>query len=36
MAINLILWDFGDTLADERWMLAPMIGAPDWPTLGRL
>ena len=35
MAINLILWDFGDTLADERWMLAPMIGAPDWPTLYR-
>jgi FMN phosphatase YigB (HAD superfamily) len=33
MAVKLILWDFGDTLADERWMLAPMVGAPDWPKL---
>jgi FMN phosphatase YigB (HAD superfamily) len=33
MPIKLILWDFGDTLADERWMLAPMAGAPDWPRL---
>jgi hypothetical protein len=35
MAIDLILWDFGDTLADEKWMLAPMVGAPDWPKLYR-
>jgi FMN phosphatase YigB (HAD superfamily) len=35
MAIKLILWDFGDTLADERWMLAPIVGSSDWPKLYR-
>jgi hypothetical protein len=35
VGIKLILWDFGDTLADERWMLAPMAGVPDWPNLYR-
>ena len=35
MIFNLILWDFGDTLADERWLLAPMVGRPDWPKLYR-
>lgn len=35
MIVKLILWDFGDTLADERWMLAPMAGVPDWPKLYR-
>ena len=34
-AIKLILWDFGDALADKRWMLAPMVGSPDWPKLYR-
>lgn len=33
MIIQAVLWDFGDTLADERWMLAPLPGAPDWPTV---
>jgi len=31
MTIRAILWDFGDTLVDERWMLAPMAGVPAWP-----
>jgi phosphoglycolate phosphatase-like HAD superfamily hydrolase len=35
MPIKFILWDFGDTLADENWMLAPMAGAPNWPKLYR-
>lgn len=35
MTIRALLWDFGDTLADERWMLAPMAGEPAWPTLYR-
>jgi FMN phosphatase YigB (HAD superfamily) len=26
----LILWDFGDTLADERWMLQSPEGVPQW------
>jgi FMN phosphatase YigB (HAD superfamily) len=30
MTIRVILWDFGDTLVDERWMLAPMAGVPAW------
>ncbi len=30
MAIKAILWDFGDTLADERWMQAPLNGVPGW------
>jgi FMN phosphatase YigB (HAD superfamily) len=33
--VKLILWDFGDTLADERWMLAPLDEVPDWPKLYR-
>jgi len=28
--LQAILWDFGDTLVDERWMLAPLPGVPDW------
>jgi len=32
-AVEAVLWDFGDTLADERWMLAPMAGQPAWPDL---
>ena len=25
-----LLWDFGDTLADERWMRRPPDGCPEW------
>jgi hypothetical protein len=25
-----VLWDFGDTLADERWMEKSFQGVPDW------
>jgi beta-phosphoglucomutase-like phosphatase (HAD superfamily) len=28
--IRALLWDFGDTLADERWMLAPPKDEPRW------
>jgi len=28
--IRCLLWDFGDTLADERWMLTAPADAPDW------
>jgi len=33
LTVRAILWDFGDTLADERWMRAPMPEAPRWPEL---
>ncbi len=29
--LKCVLWDFGDTLADERWMLTPLEGVPEWP-----
>jgi hypothetical protein len=35
MTLQAVLWDFGDTLADERWMLAPLDGAPGWPEIYR-
>jgi hypothetical protein len=35
MILQAVLWDFGDTLADERWMLAPLDGAPGWPGVYR-
>jgi hypothetical protein len=35
MTLQAVLWDFGDTLADERWMLAPLDGAPGWPQAYR-
>ncbi len=28
--LKCILGDFGDTLADERWMLQPLDGVPEW------
>lgn len=28
--LKCVLWDFGDTLADERWMLEPLDGVPEW------
>jgi hypothetical protein len=27
---TVLLWDFGDTLADERWMRRCPAGCPDW------
>ena len=27
---DVLLWDFGDTLVDERWMLAPPVGISGW------
>lgn len=30
MAISVLLWDFGDTLADERWMRRAPAGCPAW------
>jgi len=35
VTLQAILWDFGDTLADETWMLAPLAGAPGWPAAYR-
>jgi FMN phosphatase YigB (HAD superfamily) len=32
MTIRGVLWDFGDTLADQDWMLRPPEGYPEWPT----
>lgn len=28
MAAAVLLWDFGDTLVDERWMRTPPVGCP--------
>jgi FMN phosphatase YigB (HAD superfamily) len=33
MTIAVVLWDFGDTLVDERWMLQPPPGFAEWPTI---
>ena len=30
MATRCVLWDFGDTLVDQDWMLAPPEGVPGW------
>ena len=30
MRFEVVLWDFGDTLADERWMLTPPPGLAGW------
>ncbi len=32
MTPAVLLWDFGDTLVDERWMLRPPEDCPAWPT----
>lgn len=32
MAPAVLLWDFGDTLVDERWMLRAPATCPTWPT----
>ena len=31
MTIRSVLWDFGDTLADQDWLLEAPEGFPDWP-----
>jgi hypothetical protein len=31
--LECVLWDFGDTLADERWMLEAPAGVPEWPRV---
>jgi hypothetical protein len=33
MALRCVLWDFGDTLADERFMLIPPEGVPEWSNV---
>jgi beta-phosphoglucomutase-like phosphatase (HAD superfamily) len=35
VSIRAIFWDFGGTLADETWMLAPLAGHDAWPELYR-
>ena len=35
MSIEIILWDFGDTLVDQRWMLKELPGFSGWPKLFR-
>src|ERR1700722_18488640 len=30
MAVLYLLWDFGDTLADQRWMWPSPEGVPGW------
>ena len=30
MTIDLVCWDFGDTLVDERFMRLPPDGVPEW------
>ncbi len=31
MAIRCVLWDFGNTLVDQDWMLTPHHTVTDWP-----
>ena len=31
MSLRFVLWDFGDTLVDQDWMLRAPEGFPDWP-----
>jgi FMN phosphatase YigB (HAD superfamily) len=33
VTISTILWDFGNTLADERWLRAPVDGIPSWTSI---
>ena len=33
MAPAVLLWDFGDTLVDERWMLRAPATCPTWPNV---
>ena len=31
--VEVLLWDFGDTLVDERWMLHAHAEFPEWPAM---
>jgi phosphoglycolate phosphatase-like HAD superfamily hydrolase len=33
MPIEVLLWDFGDTLVDERWMRRAPSGCSEWPDV---
>jgi FMN phosphatase YigB (HAD superfamily) len=33
MAASVLLWDFGDTLVDERWMRKSPPSCPEWPNI---
>jgi len=33
MTASVLLWDFGDTLVDERWMLRSPSSCPEWPNI---
>jgi hypothetical protein len=33
VSVAVLLWDFGDTLVDERWMLRAPLGCPEWPSV---
>lgn len=33
MGLDCVLWDFGDTLADQRWMLRAPHDVPEWPDV---
>ena len=33
MDLECVLWDFGDTLVDERWMQQAPEGVPEWPQV---
>jgi len=33
MSLKCVLWDFGDTLAEEHWMQRSFPGVPDWPRV---
>jgi hypothetical protein len=32
VSVAVLLWDFGDTLVDERWMRRAPAEFPDWPN----
>ena len=33
MTVDLLCWDFGDTLVDERFMRIAPPGVPEWPQV---
>ena len=33
MTLRCVLWDFGDTLVDERWMRRAPVGVPQWSEI---
>jgi hypothetical protein len=35
MAVEVLLWDFGDTLADETWMRRTPAACPSWSSAWR-